>query len=134
MHLPSLIEKKRDGGDLLGRNRAGHLRFYSRRNSRFPDARAGDGNFFPRYERQGNLAFDQSNAGERPDIRVSTKLAAKVDKHSTGAIGGKTSLVLAPLLACDEGLGANDFAVFVWSIQAQTIAASQTNEKRQLMH
>src|SRR5439155_11523361 len=92
-------------GDLLGRNRAGHLRFYSRRNSRLPDARAGDGNFFPRHERQGNLAFDQSNAGERPDIRVSTKLAAKVDKHSTGAIGGKTSLVLAPLLACDEGLG-----------------------------
>src|SRR6266550_3362351 len=46
MHLPSLIEKKRDGGDLLGRNRAGHLRFYSRRNSRLPDARAGDGNFF----------------------------------------------------------------------------------------
>src|SRR5437868_9011030 len=95
MHLPSLIEKKRDGGDLLGRNRAGHLRFYSRRNSRLPDARAGDGNFFPRHERQGNLAFDQSNAGERPDIRVSTKLAAKVDKHSTGAIGGNTSLVLA---------------------------------------
>ena len=39
--------------------------------------RAGDGNFFPRHERQGNLAFDQSNAGERPDIRVSTKLAAQ---------------------------------------------------------
>ena len=33
--------------------------------------------FLPRHERQGNLAFDQSNAGERPDIRVSTKLAAQ---------------------------------------------------------
>ena len=31
--------------------------------------------FLPRHERQGNLAFDQGNAGERPDIRVPTKFA-----------------------------------------------------------
>ena len=33
--------------------------------------------FFRGMSKQGNLAFDQSNAGERPDIRVSTKLAAQ---------------------------------------------------------
>ena len=78
MHFPSLIEKKRRWRRIhLRRNRTGHLRLYSGRNPRLPDERAGDGNFFPRHERQGDLAFDQSNAGERPDIRVSTKLAAQ---------------------------------------------------------
>ena len=103
MHLPSLIEKKRDGGELSSEEIAQVISGFTR--GEIPDFRMSAlamAIFFPRHERQGDLAFDQSNAGERPVFEYASNSPPKVDKHSTGAIGGKTSLVLAPLLACDE--------------------------------
>src|SRR5437763_508355 len=53
MHLPSLIEKRRDGGELISEEIAQVISGFTRRNSRLPEEHAGDGNFFPRHERQG---------------------------------------------------------------------------------
>src|SRR5438874_11948781 len=67
MHLPSLIEKKRDGGELSSEEIAQVISGFTR--GEIPDYQMSAlamAIFFPRHERQGDLAFDQSNAGERP--------------------------------------------------------------------
>lgn len=103
MHLPSLIEKKRDGG-VLSRSEIEAI---------IAGFTSGD---VPEYQMSA-LAMAICFQGMTPDETVSLTRAmlrsgdvfswpedrpAVVDKHSTGGIGDKVSLVLAPLVACHD--------------------------------
>ena len=103
MHIPSVIEKKRDGHPLTTKEIK----------SLVEDFTVGD---IPDYQMSAlamaiffrgmsdmetwHLTKAMLESGQIFEYPPNTP--PKVDKHSTGAIGGKTSLVLAPLLACDD--------------------------------
>ena len=102
MHIPSLIEKKRDGGELTAEEIRVLIGGYV----------AGD---VPDYQ-MASLAmavfFRGMNDAETTALTIQMRDSGdvfqwpaatppKVDKHSTGGVGDKVSLVLAPLLACE---------------------------------
>jgi len=102
MHVPTFIEKKRDGGELSASEIQDFIRAYT----------AGD---IPDYQVSAwamavffqGMTAAETGALTRAMMHSGRCLAhpagspPKVDKHSTGGIGDKVSLVLAPLLACD---------------------------------
>ena len=103
MHVPSLIEKKRDGHALS----AEEIQFLI---GEFTDDK------IPDYQMSA-LAMAIFFRGMGPDetrhlteammrsgrmLKYPGNSPPKIDKHSTGGIGDKVSIVLAPLLACDE--------------------------------
>ncbi|MES2705208.1 MAG: thymidine phosphorylase [Verrucomicrobiota bacterium] len=103
-HVPSLIARKRDGDSLT----AGEIQFLVDGLTDgsipeyqwsalamaifFKDMSAGEKWALTRAMRDSGEVLDFGPASGRPPV---------VDKHSTGGIGDKTSLILAPLLACD---------------------------------
>jgi pyrimidine-nucleoside phosphorylase len=103
MHIPTLIEKKRDGGELTGEE----IEFLI---ERFTDGE------IPDYQMSAwamavlfrgmtagetrHLTFAMMNSGRVLKYPKGSPL--KIDKHSTGGVGDKTSLILAPLLACAD--------------------------------
>src|SRR5436190_17312566 len=102
MHIPTLIERKRDGHELSTDEIRGLIAAFTR--GEIPDYQMSAlamAIFFrgmtPNETQNLTAAMMQSGrvlahpAGSPP----------KVDKHSTGGIGDKVSLILAPLLACD---------------------------------
>ncbi|MFV1996194.1 MAG: thymidine phosphorylase [Verrucomicrobiales bacterium] len=103
MHPPSLIEKKRDGGELSGEEISALI-------SGFTEGT------IPDYQISAlamAIYFSGMTPGETADLtramiesgdvfRYPDGHPRVVDKHSTGGIGDKVSLVLAPLLACDD--------------------------------
>ncbi|MDB6071202.1 MAG: deoA, partial [Verrucomicrobiales bacterium] len=104
MHVPSLIARKRDGGVLTGPEidflvaglTDGTIPEYQWSALAmavfFRDMNAEEKWSLTRAMRDSGDVLDFGPPGTRPPV---------VDKHSTGGIGDKTSLVLAPLLACD---------------------------------
>ena len=103
MHVPSLIEKKRDGHALTTKEIKNLV----------DDFVLGD---VPDYQMSA-LAMAVFFKGMTPAethhlteammrsgrvLRYPEGSPPKIDKHSTGGVGDKVSLVLAPLLACDE--------------------------------
>lgn len=103
-HVPSLIVRKRDGDTLT----ADEIEFLV--------AGLTDGSI-PEYqwsalamaiffkdmtsEEKWSLTRAMRDSGEVLDFGPAADRPPVVDKHSTGGIGDKTSLILAPLLACD---------------------------------
>ena len=103
MHFPSLIEKKRDG----------HALTTKEINNLVEDFVVGD---LPDYQMSAlamAVFFRGMTSAETHHLteammqsgrvlRYPEGSPPKIDKHSTGGVGDKVSLVLAPLLACDE--------------------------------
>ena len=103
MHIPSLIEKKRDGREL------------STEEIEFLISAYADGEI-PDYQMSAwamAVFFRGMTARETQELTGAMMRSGwvlqypkdsppKIDKHSTGGVGDKVSLVLAPLLACDK--------------------------------
>src|SRR5438105_11139211 len=103
MHIPSLIEKKRDGHELSS----------DEIESLISDFTSGE---IPEYQMSAwamavffrgmtpaetqHLTEAMMNSGRV--LKYPKNSPPKIDKHSTGGVGDKVSLVLAPLLACDQ--------------------------------
>src|SRR5438552_4347982 len=103
MHLPSLIEKKRDGGELGSEEIAQVSSGFTR--GEIPDYQMSAlamAIFFRGMSDMETWDLTKAMLESGQIFEYPPNSPPKVDKHSTGAIGGKTSLVLAPLLACDE--------------------------------
>ncbi len=103
MHVPSLIEKKRDGGELAANEIQAVISGFTRGEVADYQMSALAMAIFFRGMNEGET-WQLTDAMRRSGRMLSYPPGSppKVDKHSTGGIGDKTSLVLAPLLACDE--------------------------------
>jgi pyrimidine-nucleoside phosphorylase len=101
MHVPSLIEKKREGDELSADEIEFLIDGFTR--DAIPDYQMSAwamavffrGMTAPETQ---HLTTAMMNSGRVLEYPAGSP--ARIDKHSTGGIGDKTSLVLAPLLAC----------------------------------
>ncbi len=105
MRMVDLIEKKRDGYKMTPEEIEFIVSGYTK--GEIPDYQVSSF-LMAAYlkgmddEEATNLAISMLNSGDKLDLSMID--GVKVDKHSTGGVGDKTSLVLAPLVA---SLGVN---------------------------
>lgn len=103
MHVPTIIERKRDGKTLD----EGEIRFLVRA---FTDGSLPDYQmsafamavYFQGMDAGETVALTRAMLESGTAFRWPKHAPRVVDKHSTGGVGDKVSLVLAPLLACDD--------------------------------
>ena len=102
MNIPLLIEKKRDGGRLSAGEIAHVVAEFT--SGRMPDYQMSAlamAILFRGMTAEETVALTQAMLGSGETLSWPEGHPPVVDKHSTGGIGDKTSLILAPLLACD---------------------------------
>jgi pyrimidine-nucleoside phosphorylase len=103
MHVPTIIEKKREGNELTAAEIAHLVSGFTRGEVADYQMSAWAMAVFFRGmtpAETGDLTKAMMESGRVLEYPAGTP--RKVDKHSTGGVGDKVSLVLAPLLACDE--------------------------------
>ena len=103
MHVPTFIERKRDGGELSAIEIEQFIDGYTRGD--IPDYQASAfamAVFFRGLNAAETGALTRAMMRSGRTLQYPADSPPKVDKHSTGGIGDKVSLVLAPLLACDD--------------------------------
>jgi pyrimidine-nucleoside phosphorylase len=103
VHIPSLIEKKRDGHE-LGEDEIAFLIDAFTRND-IPDSQMtawAMAVFFRGMTPAETQHLTEAMMNSGRVFKYAKTSPPKIDKHSTGGVGDKVSVVLAPLLACDE--------------------------------
>ncbi|MEO7318178.1 MAG: thymidine phosphorylase [Chthoniobacteraceae bacterium] len=103
MHVPTFIERKRDGGELATADIEEFIRGYT--SGEIPDYQASAfamAVFFRGMNAAETGALTRAMMRSGRVLEYPAGSPPKVDKHSTGGIGDKVSLILAPLLACDD--------------------------------
>ena len=103
MHVPTFIESKRDGAELSAAEIEEFIRGYTA--GEIPDYQASAfamAVFFRGMNAAETGALTRAMMHSGRCLTHPPGSPPKVDKHSTGGIGDKVSLVLAPLLACDD--------------------------------
>lgn len=102
MHVPSLIEHKREGGTLGAEEIRGIIAGFTR--GEVPDYQMSAlamAIYFRGMDAAETAALTEAMLHSGSTLQWPKGAPLRVDKHSTGGIGDKTSLILAPLLACD---------------------------------
>ena len=103
MHVPSLIEKKRDGAELSAEEIETLISAFTRGEvADYQMSAWAMAVFFRGMTPRETQHLTRSMMRSGRVLEYPAGSPPKVDKHSTGGVGDKVSLVLAPLLACGE--------------------------------
>jgi pyrimidine-nucleoside phosphorylase len=103
MHVPALIESKRDGHELTETEIKNLISDFTL--NRIPDYQMSAwamAVFFRGMTAAETQHLTDAMMRSGRVLKYPKNSPPKIDKHSTGGVGDKVSLVLAPLLACDE--------------------------------
>ncbi|HEY6071344.1 MAG TPA: thymidine phosphorylase [Chthoniobacterales bacterium] len=103
MHVPSLIEKKRDGHSLTTKEIESLVEEFTL--GEIPDYQMSAlamAVYFQGMSPTETYHLTDAMMHSGRVLKYPEDSPPKIDKHSTGGVGDKVSIVLAPLLACDE--------------------------------